>query len=121
MKVVVNPITIAAHPTSQKLKVGMVGGHQVVVGDHYYQGQLGFFVPVGGVVPEKILREMWLWNDDLKKGRLGGKKGDRVKAREMDGVKSEGLFYGSQGASWNVAWGEGDDITEEIGITFHGE
>lgn len=117
-RVIVNPITFADHPTNPKLKVGRVGDAQVVTGDHYTQGQLGFFVPEGGVVPEKLLREMWLWNGELGKGRLGGKKGDRVKSRDMDGVRSDGLFYGSQGESWNPAWVAGQDVTDELGITF---
>ncbi len=117
-KVIVNPIVFSDHPTNPKLKIGTVGWNQVVVGDHYHQGQLGFFVPEGGIVPEKLLREMWLWNEELGKGRLGGKKGNRVKARDMDGMPSTGLFYGSQGESWNPEWKPGQDITEETGITF---
>ena len=117
-RIIVNPITFTDHPADPYLKVGTVGGNQVVTGDHYYQGQLGFFIPEGCIVPEKLLREMWLWNEELGKGRLGGKKGNRVKARDMGGVKSTGLFYGSQGESWNPEWKAGQDITEEIGITF---
>ncbi len=120
-RVLVGPISFQDHPTNPKLKVGMCCGYQIVTGDHYYQGQLGFVVPEGGIVPEKILREMWLWNDELSKGRLGGKKGNRVKAREMDGVRSAALFYGSQGESWNPTWVAGQDITDEIGITFQND
>ena len=117
-RVVVHPIRFTDHPSVPSLKVGTVGDFQVVVGDHYSQGQLGFFVPEGGTVPEKLLREMWLWNDTLGKGRLAGKRGDRVKRRLLDGVESQGLFYGSQGDSWNPDWVEGQDVTEETGVTF---
>lgn len=115
-RIIVFPISLYDHPTNPQLKIGNVSGQQVVTGDHYTQYQLGFFIPEGAVVPEKLLREMWLWNDETGKGRLGGKKGNRVKQREMDGVKSTGLFYGSQGESWNPSWQVGQDITDELGI-----
>jgi hypothetical protein len=117
-RVIVNPITFTEHPTVPTLKVGTVGENQVVTGDHYTQGQLGFFIPQGGIVPEKLLKEMLLWADKFGRGRLAGKQGNRVKAREIGGVMSQGLFYGSQGASWNPEWKEGQDVTDEVGVTF---
>jgi hypothetical protein len=117
-RILVGPIHFTNHPTNPKLKVGMCCGYQIVTGDHYHQGQLGFVVPEGGIIPEKILREMWLWNEENNKGRLGGKKGNRVKHKEMDGVMSFALFYGSQGESWNPNWSAGQDITDEVGIVF---
>lgn len=45
--------------------------HYVVTGDHYEVGQLGFFIPEGATVPEKLLREMWLWNEATNKGPVG--------------------------------------------------
>lgn len=83
---------------------------QIVVGDHYSEGQLGFFIPEGSIVPDKLADEM------LVLGRLGGKKKNRVLKRRMDGVLSDGLFYGSQGASWNPKWIIGQDVTEEVGV-----
>lgn len=117
-KIVVAPIHFEDHPYNSTLKVAEFGDFQVVVGDHYEQGQLGFYIPEGAIVPEKLLREMWLFNEDTGKGRLAGKKGNRVKPRIFDRVMSDGLFYGSQGESWNPTWEAGQDITLEIGITF---
>jgi hypothetical protein len=118
MRVIVNPVVgYRRHPKADeadsrasRLMVFTVGGNTVVTGDHYSEGQLGFFIPVGAIVPHKLLEEMWLV------GKLGGNKRNRVKAREQFGVMSEGLFYGSQGASWNPAWKAGDDVTDELGI-----
>lgn len=104
----------------------------VVTGDHYEVGQFGFLVPEGAILPEKLLREMWLWNDETGKGRLAGKQGNRVKARMMgpmhsQGVVSHSLFYGAtyvhegnkiNSPSWNPDWHEGHDVTAEVGITF---
>lgn len=113
------------HPTISHLQLATVAGRQVVVGRHYDEGILGIFLPDGAVVPDKLAEEMWV------KGKLAGKKGNRVKARERDGILSEGLFYGSifwvvesegkvynKGPSWNPAWTEGQDVTAEIGVTF---
>lgn len=117
-KIIVQPITTQGHPTKPNLKVGKVGEHQVVTGDHYYENQLGFFIPAGAIVGEKLLKEMELWNEVTNKGRLGGKKGNVVKSRLMGDILSEGLFYGSQGASWKSEWTEGMDITKFLDVKF---
>lgn len=129
---IVCPIrSLRDHPENDSLQVAEVIGHQVVVGRHYDEGVLGVFIPDTAVIPVKLLDEMRLYNHALGKGRLGGKKGDRVKAREVQGLLSEGLFYGSHfydlvdgkkvydvGPSWNPDWIEGQDVTEELGVTF---
>jgi hypothetical protein len=95
------------------------------VGVHYDEGTLGIFLPDGAIIPDKLADEMWV------KGKLAGKQKNRVKARAMRGVQTEGLFYGSrffedkdgtrqlvESASWNPVWKAGDDVTAEIGVTF---
>lgn len=123
---IVHPIqNIRQHPTLASLRVAEVGGHQVVVGDHYEEGALGIFIPDGAIVPDKLAGEMWVL------GKLAGSKRNKVRARERGGVRSDGLFYGSRffsindgqvkeisSASWNPAWKEGRDVTDEIGVTF---
>jgi len=126
--VIVGKIELQDHPTNPDLQIGTINGHQVVVGRHYDNKTLGFFIPEDAIVPDKLADEMWV------KGRLAGKQHNRVKARDMHGVRSEGLFYGScywtkQGdwwievnsASWNPNWKEGDDITSQVVITFREE
>jgi hypothetical protein len=125
IRIVVGRIRLSDHPSDPRLQVGRVLGRQVVVGRHYAEGQLGLYVPAGIVVPESFLREMWLWNDRQGKGRLAGSRGDRVKAKVMGGVLSEGLFYGStwydeagvwhRSLLWRDEWAEGDDVTDLVG------
>jgi hypothetical protein len=123
--VTVGKIKLQDHPTNPDLQIGTINGHQVVVGRHYDPDTLGFFIPEGAIVPDKLADEMWV------RGRLAGKQRNRVKTRELHGVHSEGLFYGScywtkQGnqwievssPSWNNNWKEGDDVAKEVGITF---
>lgn len=123
MKVIVGRIQLSDHPNNPNLQVGNVAGRTVVVGRHYDDGTLGFFIPDGAIVPDKLAEEMWV------KGKLAGKQKNRVKAKEMSGVFSEGLFYGSRywtemggvkvyvdSPSWNPNWKEGDEISKEVGI-----
>lgn len=124
---VVYPIHfLGDHPEIDSLQIAEVGGNQVVVGRHYEEGVLGIFIPDGAIIPLKIAEEMRV------AGKLAGKQRNRVKAREMFGILSEGLFYGSvffdineqgdrivdTGPSWNTDWVEGQDVTEELGILF---
>lgn len=121
-RVLVGRIHLSDHPSEPKYQVGLVLGRQVVVGRHYDEGTLGLFIPEGFIVGEPLLREMWLWNDQQGKGRLAGSRGDRVKAKLMAGVLSEGLFYGSvwrddagvwhRSLLWRDGWREGDDATD---------
>jgi hypothetical protein len=121
--VIVGRISLVDHPTAAHLQVGTIQGKTVVVGRHYDEGTFGFFIPNGAIVPDKLAEEMWV------KGKLSGKNKDRVKAREMHGVFSEGLFYGSRyfvvqsgekvyidTPSWNPAWVEGQDVANEVGV-----
>lgn len=120
-QILVGKISLEDHPTAAHLQVGTIVGHKVVVGRHYDEGTLGFFLPDGFYVPDKLAEEMWV------KGKLSGKDRDRIKAREMRGVFSEGLFYGSRyykieagnktyidSPSWNSNWVLGQDISNEI-------
>ncbi len=127
---------ITQHPNNPALRVGIIDGHKIVVGDHYEEGNRGFHIPRGAVIPEKLLREMRLWNDDTGKGRLGGKQGNVVKHRAIGGVVSDGLFYGAYyynreaedydadnmepitTESWDTNWVVGQDISSLVGIKF---
>lgn len=122
MKCLVYRIRLTPH-SDPKLMIGQLGDHQVVVGNHYDDGVLGFHIPVGAIVPDEILKDMWLL------GKLSGSKKNKVKAREMKGILSDGLFYGSryfvdkddgrfyiESRSWNPKWKEGDDVAAELGI-----
>jgi hypothetical protein len=119
-RIIVGRLFLENHPTAANLQVGTINGHKVVVGRHYDNGVLGFFIPDGSIISEKLSDEMWV------KGRLSGNKKNRVKAKEIEGVFSEGLFYGSCYFTghdeknyhfpprWESHWVDGLDITEEM-------
>lgn len=126
MNCTIYPLTnITPHPTLPHLDVAQLGPHQVVIGRHYDEGTLGIFLPDGAIIPDKLADEMWV------KGKLAGKQKNRVKATTRDGVRTDGLFYGSRyyietdntrtyqdTPSWDPNWKEGDDVTTQIGVTF---
>lgn len=113
------------HPMAKHLDVAIINGNQVVVGKHYENNQLGFFIPEGAIVPDKLLAEMWLYDYEKGRGMLSGKRGNVVKARELHGVRSDGLFYGASyihegkkviSPSWNEEWKEGEDVSTDVGV-----
>lgn len=124
-RVIVRPLVkIRPHPIAKKLRVAECNDKQIVVGDHYDEGVLGFFIPPNIVVPDKLLDEMWL------KGKLSGKNKNLVQERNMAHVLSSGVFYGSrfytyegdekvyhESKSWNPSWKDGDDIGGSLGLT----
>lgn len=120
-KCLVAPIILGDIILGTKLRVAEVAGHTVVVGDHYEDGVLGFHVPHGAILPLSLLEDMWLV------GRLAGKAKNRVQAREIHGVLSDGLFYGSRyhtemdgvrtyhhSRSWQEGWLEGQDVAQML-------
>lgn len=122
---VVYPIHLVRDHPAADLQVALVGPHQVVVGRHYDEGTPVVFIPDGALVPDALADEMRVL------GRLAGKRRNRVKARELLGIYSEGLVYGSRffdvvegekrydvARLWNPEWAEGQDVTEELGIMF---
>jgi hypothetical protein len=121
---IVSTLKLQDHPNDTNLQIGVILGHNVVVGRHYDEGVIGFHIPCGCVVPDKLLEEMWL------KGKLSGSKKNKVKTREMKGIVSDGLFYASryfvfkdgvktyiESPSWNSNWQEGHDVSDELGIS----
>lgn len=124
-RVIVRPlIKIRPHPIAKKLRIAECNDKQIVVGEHYDEGVLGFFVPPNVIIPDKLLDEMWL------KGKLSGKNKNMVQERSMAHVLSSGVFYGSryytyengervyhESPSWNTSWNDGDDVGGLLGLT----
>jgi hypothetical protein len=116
---------VGPHPSNPNLMLALADTYHVVVGNHYDDDTPGFFIPDGAIVPDKLADEMWV------KGKLAGAKRNRVKARNLNGLRSDGLFYGARyfvqadggkqyvnSPSWNPAWVDGQDVATEVGITF---
>jgi len=105
-------------------------------GSHrYHAGDLVVYVPEGAVVPDYLLKQGF-WDEDKSKGILAGSKGNRVKAKKLREVMSQGImfpvepisdrpehefFRGADGVIHNHEGTakpviEGDDVAEFLGI-----
>lgn len=135
------------HPDADRLSIIRIGGYLCISGkvpldpmdEHsalthrYKQGDLVVYVPEGAVVPERILRDGF-WDEAKGKGLLAGSKGDRVKAKRLRGVFSQGLLLGVEMDEASLAGGPakgaimgkdgqyilvraGLDVAEDLGIT----
>jgi hypothetical protein len=119
----VKNLQVVRDGNNRAFQVFNAGDYQLVTGVHYKEDQLGIVIPANATVPEHILIEMWL------NGKLAGAKRNKVRAKLMAGHMSEGLFYGQvwfmgdpsntkQSLLWQESWKEGDDVTDQLGVTF---
>ena len=85
---------VEEHPNADRLELARVGGFRSVVPRGKYRaGQRVVYIPENAIVPEALLRRMGLWDEEAGKGRLGGKRGDRVRPIRLRGELSQGLVF----------------------------
>lgn len=85
---------VEEHPNADRLELARVGGYRSVVPRGKYRaGQRVVYIPENAIVPEALLRRMGLWDEEAGKGRLGGKRGDRVRPVRLRGELSQGLVF----------------------------
>ena len=113
-------ITIRPHPDPEvnAIEMAEIDGTSYVSivrkDDGYKTGDVVLYIPEQALVPESILREMGLWDDENAKGGLAGSKGNRVKAIRLRGVFSQGLVYVPNGKTNELELGK--DYAVELGI-----
>lgn len=106
-KVTVEKIQIEKHPGADRLELVKVGDYSSIVTTGTFKtGDLVAYIPEASEVP------VWLQKELGVDGKLAGPKHNRVKAIRLRGVLSQGLVYPARDY-----WNEGDDVTEELGIT----
>ena len=104
---------VEEHPNADRLELARVGGYRAVVPKGKYRaGQRVVYIPENAIVPEALLRRMALWDEDAGKGRLGGKRGDRVRPVRLRGELSQGVVFEADAAA-----AVGTDVAPEYGIT----
>lgn len=100
-------LTIEPHDNADALELARIGGYLSVVRKGQFEtGALVAYIPEQAIVPEPILEELGLV------GRLAGAQANRVKAIRLRGVLSQGICYPAR-----AGWVEGQDVTDELGIT----
>ena len=81
-------ITVRKHPDADTLDIVSVGGYECITGlNQYKDGDTIVHIPEASIVPDDILKELGLV------GMLSGGKKNRVKAKRLRGVLSQGLVY----------------------------
>lgn len=116
---VVTVESVIDHPQADRLSLVRVRGYECVVakrkdGSHRHAaGDRVLYVPVGGELPEAILRDQGFWRDGA--GTLFGERRNRVSAIELCGRLSLGLLLplpeGAAGAE------PGECFADRLGIT----
>lgn len=89
-KVVTRP-----HPNADKLQLGIVGGHQVIVGKDVQDGDLGIFFPCDGQLSHDFCMQNKLYRKHPNTGEpMGGlfEENRRVRTVRLRGCESEGFW-----------------------------
>ena len=112
-------LEIMGHPDADRLEIARVGGYRAVVPrGMYLTGDIAAYIPEMSIVPNDILREMGLVDEESGKGRLAGPDGNRVRAKRLRGVLSQGLVYSGRLLDADTCnREEGEDVAGLLGIT----
>lgn len=87
-------VKIEPHPQADKIEIALVGGYKSIVRKGQFEsGGLAVYIPEGALLPEWLLREMEMWDELNGCGTLHGGAGNRVKAKKLRGIMSQGLLY----------------------------
>ena len=103
---------------------GVLGWHVVVPKGRYNVGDLVVYLEVDSVIPVDVLIAEGLWDNDKRKGKLAGAKGDRLKTVRLRKQVSQGLIMNLE--VLKICWDyadisqhveEGQDVSEALGVT----
>lgn len=114
---IVCKIKTRPHPNADKIQLGVACGHQVVIGLHVKDHDLGVFFPCDGQLSHEMCMNNNLYSKHPETGEpMGGFFSDkrRVRAQKFRGEKSEGFWIPISSLSWtgNIDHlKDGDEIT----------
>jgi RNA ligase (TIGR02306 family) len=113
LEVRVYELEILPHPNADAIELAKVGDYLCIVrkGD-FKTGDKGIYIPEQALVPKDILEEMGLV------GALSGPEKNRVKAKKLRGIVSQGLIYPAYPVLQELARrSEDGDLAVAMGIT----
>lgn len=110
-KAIVSAISVRPHPNADRLQLGLVHGHQVIVGLDTKEGEVGVFFPTDGQLSEEFVLAKNLYNEStvLKLGLpaqssygfFSDKR--RVRAQSFRSQKSDGFWVPLDYLDWTGA------------------
>jgi len=104
-------LKIETHPNADRLSIAIVDGYKcIVLKDEFKTGDLAVYIPEQATVPDWLIEKMGL------KGRLAGKRQNRVKAIRLRGIFSQGLICPLSYLPGSEKLKLGDDCSELLGI-----
>ncbi len=107
---------IEPHPNADAIEFALVDGYRSIVSKgQYHAGDLVVYLPESSILPDWMLINMNLWDEESKKGKLSGKNGNRVKAIRLRGEISQGICYPV--VDWKIAVSQNVDPTGYLQIT----
>lgn len=81
----------------------------------YAVGDLVVHLPDGAILPTALLVRLDVWDEGAGRGRLKGSLGNRVKASNFRGFRSEGMLL-PVGEAQGGPHAEGADVSSVLGI-----
>lgn len=86
---------VEKHPDADTLDIVYFGEFKTISRlGQFKVGDYGIYLATACVLPEQLLRDLNMWDEQNKCGRLAGSKGDRIKPRKLRGIVSEGIMHG---------------------------
>lgn len=124
---IVAKIQVRPHPNADKLALGLVAGHQVIVSKETQDGEVGVFFPTDGALSHEMCLNNDLYNNAARTalGLFPSEKpgffseNRRVRAQNFRGVKSDGFWVPLSYLSWASPDSSAAACLEE-GCTCHG-
>lgn len=117
------PVRLSAHPNADRIELAQVHDYlSIVLKGEYQEGDLAIYIPEAAIVPDEIMIELGLFerDDDAPvfddDGRhaflLAGPQHNRVKAKRLRGILSQGLLYKP-----SFPLEQDIDYSDQLGIT----
>ena len=113
-------LVVLPHSNADALELAQVGGYlSVVRKGEFVTGDLAIYIPEAALLPDALLKEIGLWDEEKGKGRLAGGEGRRIRAARLRGVLSQGITFSPDPAgpyAGLLPLQEGVDYAEALGV-----
>lgn len=106
---------VIPHPDADRLDLAYIAGqdYQCVVAKGQHQpGDTLVYIPTGSIVPDELMKELGLWDQEKNVGKLAGSDFNRVTALRLRGRVSQGLLAPAPAGARL-----GDEVADLMGVT----